>query len=147
MLAFSRLFACFGRDTDCHLLACLFVSCFFMQDNQALLKELRKRAKNACAKRVTKRVERYKNRLKEQLPSQITIWDAREERLLKILSGITGVPIAALLVRQCPDPPVEADPDTDDESKTNHEEDECISNETEVSNKICLLYTSPSPRD
>ena len=109
---------------------------FFRQDNQALLKELRQRARNAVVKRVAKRVERYKNRLKEQLPSQIIIWSAREDRLLKIISGITGVPIAALLVRQCPDPPVEADPGTDDESKQHHEEDKCISNETEVSNKM-----------
>ena len=117
-----------------------------MQDNQALLKELRKRAKNAMAKRVEKRVTRYKNRLKEQLPSQIIVWKAREERLLKILSGVAGVPIAALLVRECPDPPVEADPDTDDESKIHHEEDECTSNETEVSNNNMLDAKDPTIR-
>ena len=109
---------------------------FFRQDNQVLLKELRKRTRNAVVKRVAKRAERYKNRLKEQLPSQIIIWSAREDRLLKIISGITGVPIASLLVRQCPDPPVEADPDIDGKSKQHHEEDKCISNETEVSNNM-----------
>lgn len=96
--------------------------CLRAQDKQALLQELRRRAKQAVAKRVAKRVERYKKKLKEQLPSQITVWSAREERLLKIISGTSGVPIAALLIRQCPDPPAEVDPDTDDEAK---KEDEC----------------------
>ena len=86
-----------------------------------MLKELRKRAKEAVAKRVEKRVERYKNKLKQQLPSQISLWSAREDRLLKIISKKAGVSIAALLIRQCPNPPCEVDPDTDDETKTEDE--------------------------
>ena len=85
-------------------------------------------------KRATKRVERYKNQLTEQLPSQINLWSAREQRLLKIISGTAGVSIAALLVRQCPDPPSEVDPDTDDESKTDKHEDTTTSEECKVSN-------------
>ena len=114
-----RLFVLSGCVIETRMFACL---CLRAQDKQALLQELRRRAKQAVAKRVAKRVERYKKKLKEQLPSQITVWSAREERLLKIISGTSGVPIAALLIRQCPDPPAEVDPDTDDEAK---KEDEC----------------------
>ena len=93
--------------------------CILQAERQTLLlEELRKRAKEAVAKRVEKRVERYKNKLKQQLPSQISLWSAREDRLLKIISKKAGVSIAALLIRQCPNPPCEVDPDTDDETKT-----------------------------
>ena len=99
--------------------------CILQAERQTLLlEELRKRAKLAVKKRVAKRVERYKNKLKKQLPSQIAVWGARETRLLNIVSGTAGVPIAALLVRQCPDPPEEVDPDTDDECKTDEVRDE-----------------------
>ena len=70
------------------------------------------------AERNTKRVEIYKNKLKDQLPSQIRVWNDREQRLVKVVSGTAGFSLVALLVRQCPDPPTEVDPDTDDESKT-----------------------------
>ena len=62
--------------------------------------------------------------MKEQLPSQILLNGvaAREDRLLKIISGTAQVSITSLLLRQCPDPPSEVDPDTDDESKNDKHE-------------------------
>ena len=81
------------------------------------LKQLRKRAKEAIAKRVAKRVTVYKKKLLQRLPSQIEVWRAREKRLLSVTTAFKGIGISALLVRECPDPPVEADPDTDDEGK------------------------------
>ena len=62
------------------------------------LKELRTRAKNAVAKRAAKRIAKYKERLTENLPSQIDVWNKRETRLLKLITGKSGVSIAALLV-------------------------------------------------
>ena len=79
------------------------------------MKEIRNRAKQAVAKRIAKRVAKYKKKLCTNLPPQIEKWKAREQRLLQVLSGTAGVPIDALLVRECPDPPVEVDPDTDEE--------------------------------
>lgn len=81
------------------------------------LKQLRKRAKKAIAKRAAKRVAAYKQRLIQRLPSQIELWRSRENRLLSVITAVHGISISALLVRECPDPPVEADPDTDDEGK------------------------------
>ena len=85
------------------------------------LKELRTRAKNAVAKRAAKRIAKYKERLTENLPSQIDVWNKRETRLLNLITGKSGVSIAALLVRECPDPPKEIDPDTDDD-ESKHED-------------------------
>ena len=45
------------------------------------------------------------------------MWCKRESRLHVIISGAAGLSIAVLLLRECPDPPVENDPDTDEESK------------------------------
>ena len=88
------------------------------------LKEIRKLAKQAVAKRIGKRVVKYKNRLRKNLPSQIKIWSEREKRLLAVITGSAGVPIDALLMRECPDPPAEVDPDTDeDETKTDDQTD------------------------
>ena len=52
-----RLFVLSGCVIETRLFACL---CLRAQDKQALLQELRRRAKQAVAKRVAKRVERYK---------------------------------------------------------------------------------------
>ena len=97
--------------------------CLLFVQRAEHLKEIRNLAKKAVAKRVTKRVAKYKKKLRENLPSQIKIWDAREQRLLQVITGMAGVPVDALLVRECPDPPVEVDPDTDEEeTKTDHAE-------------------------
>ena len=85
-----------------------------MQDH---LKELRGRARRALAKRNAQRIAVYKEKLSKNLPSQIDLWRKRESRLLDLITGKSGVSIAALLVRQCPDLPKEIDPDTDEESK------------------------------
>ena len=53
--------------------------------------------------------------MSENLPSQIELWKKRESRFLNLVTGKSGVLITALLVRQCPDPPKENDPDTDNE--------------------------------
>ena len=106
---------CLGCLIAFHLLYFLL---FCLQDERALFKELKKRAKQVMAERNKKRVEIYKNKLKDQLPSQIRVWNDREQRLVKVVSGTAGFSLVALLVRQCPDPPTEVDPDTDDESKT-----------------------------
>ena len=45
------------------------------------------------------------------------MWGASESRLLSIISGVAGLSNAVLLSRECPDPPIEIDPDTDEESK------------------------------
>ena len=54
------------------------------------LKEIRKLAKQAVAKRIGKRVVKYKNRLRKNLPSQIKIWSEREKRLLAVITGSAG---------------------------------------------------------
>ena len=69
------------------------------------------------AMRTAKRVAAYKTRLTESLPSQIELWTARENRLLSVVTGAKGISVAALLVRECPDPPIELDPDTDEEEE------------------------------
>ena len=106
-----------SKQVSCVVFFVFLLIIAWSQDNQDLLRELKKREKEAMVKRATKRVERYKNQLAEQLSSQINVWSAREQRLLKIISGTDGVSIAALL----PDPPSEVDPDTDDESKKDDE--------------------------
>ena len=87
------------------------------------MRELRRRAKIAVAKRTAKRVAKYKERLSQSLPSQIELWKKRESRLLNLITGKSGCSIAALLVRECPDPPKEIDPDTDDE-ESKHDDNE-----------------------
>ena len=90
------------------------------------------RAQKAIAKRSASRIASYKNRLSENLPSQIKLWQKRESRLLDLITGKSGISIAALLVRQCPDPPEENDPDTDDEESKQEDKqktDECKHNE------------------
>ena len=84
------------------------------------MKELRRRARRAIAKRNAQRIAVYKEKLSENLPCQIDLWRKRESRLLDLITGKSSVSIAALLVRECPDLPKEIDPDTDEESK--HEE-------------------------
>ena len=74
------------------------------------------------AKRVAKRIAVYKAKLVKNLPSQIELWKRRESRLLNLITGKSGVSIAALLVRECPDPPEEIDPDTDDEESKHEDE-------------------------
>ena len=89
---------------------------------------MRKRAQKAIANRSAKRIAAYKHRLSENLPSQIELWKKRETRLLTVITGKSGVSIEALLVRQCPDPPEENDPDTDDEESKHEDEtkiDQC----------------------
>jgi len=81
------------------------------------LREIRKKSKQAIANREKKRIDAYKRGLKTSLPLEIKLWGARELRLLDIISGAAGLSNAVLLMRECPDPPVEIDPDTDEESK------------------------------
>ena len=82
------------------------------------MKEIRRRAKAAVQKRLCIRVAKYKVKLRKNLPPQIEAWSKREKRLIAAITG--AVPLDALLVRECPDPPVEVDPDTDEEeTKTN----------------------------
>jgi len=92
------------------------------------LREIRLLAKKAVAKRVAKRVIAYKQTLRKNLPSQIEKWDAREKRLFQLIAGKTDLPIDVLLVRECPDPPEEVDPDTDEEETK--KSDDAIPNET-----------------
>ena len=80
------------------------------------------RAQKAIANRSAKRIAAYKKKLCENLPSQIELWKKREERLLGLITGKLNVSIAALLVRQCPDPPEENDPDTDEEESKHEDE-------------------------
>ena len=86
------------------------------------LKELRRRAQKAIAKRAAQRIAVYKQKLSENLPSQIDLWHKREMRLLNAITGKSGVSVASLLVRACPDPPKENDPDTDDEESKHEDE-------------------------
>ena len=90
------------------------------------LREIRARAQKALAQRYRKRAEKYKLKLKQNLPSQIKLWNLREKRLFSVMTGSSGVSIAALLARECPDPPMEVDPDTDEESKV---QDDLFENE------------------
>lgn len=86
------------------------------------------RAQKAIANRSAKRIAAYKKKLSENLPLQIELWKKREARLLGLITGKSNVSIAALLVRQCPDPPEENDPDTDEEESKHEDEgktDEC----------------------
>ena len=92
------------------------------------MKELRRRARRAIAKRNAQRIAVYKEKLSENLPCQIDLWRKRESRLLDLITGKAGVSIAALLVRQCPDLPKEIDPDTDEESKHEDKEKENAGN-------------------
>ena len=94
--------------------------CFTLQEH---LRELRRRAKIAVTKSTAKRVAKYKDRLSQSLPSQIELWKKRESRLLNLKTGKSSCSIAALLVRECPDPPKEIDPGTDDE-ESKHEDNE-----------------------
>ena len=86
------------------------------------LRELRTQLSKIAKERAAKRVTAYKDNLKKHLPSQIKLWNARENRLLTILTGSKGISITALLHRECPDPPVELDFDTDDETKEEERE-------------------------
>ena len=88
-----------------------------VQTRKFFLKELRKKSKQVIAKRDKQRIDAYKKGLRTSLPSEIELWGAREARLLAIISGSSGLSKAVLLSRECPDPPVEMDPDTDEESK------------------------------
>ena len=81
------------------------------------MREIRKKSKQVIANKEKKRIEAYKRGLKKSLPEEIELWGARESRLLGIVSGAAGLSNAVLLMRGCPDPPVEIDPDTDEESK------------------------------
>ena len=54
--------------------------------------------------------------------------------LLTVITGKSGVSIEALLVRQCPDPPEENDPDTDDE-ESKHEDEKILINANMVTAK------------
>lgn len=95
-----------------------YVFLFFFLKRAAHLKEIRRRAKAAVQKRLCIRVAKYKVKLRKNLPPQIEAWSKREKRLIAAITG--AVPLDALLVRECPDPPVEVDPDTDEEeTKTN----------------------------
>ena len=104
------LFVCHTYFTQC---VCFLV----VQRTKHHLRELRARAQKACQQRCRKRVEKYKLKLKQNLPSQIKLWSRRENRLLSVMTGSSGISIVARLARECPDPPVEVDPDTDEESK------------------------------
>ena len=93
------------------------------------------RARKAIANRAAKRIAAYKKKLSETLPSQIELWKKREARLLGLITGKSNVSIAALLVRQCPDPPEENDPDTDEEESKHEDEgktDECKDDGSDV---------------
>ena len=83
------------------------------------------RARIAITKRNAQRIAAYKDKLSQNLPSQIKLWRKRESRLLEVITGKSGLSIAALLVRQCPDPPkeIDLDPDTDDD-ESKHDDDE-----------------------
>ena len=99
------------------------------------LKELRRRAQEAIAKRTAQRIAVYKQKLSENLPSQIDLWRKRELRLVNAITGKSGVSVASLLVRACPDPPKENDPDTDDEESKHEDErkiDECKDDDIKV---------------
>lgn len=88
-----------------------------MQVRKLFLREIRKKSKQAIAKREQKRIDAYKRGLRTSLPLEIKLWGARESRLFEIISGAAGLSNAVLLTRECPDPPAEIDPDTDEESK------------------------------
>ena len=98
---------------------------FVQKKRIQLLRELKQKSKQAFAKRVQKRIDAYKTVLRTSLPSEIELWGARESRLLSIISGSAGLSNAVLLTRECPDPPVEIDPDTDEESKQTEATDVC----------------------
>ena len=88
-----------------------------VQVRKLFLREIRKKSKQAIAKREQKRIDAYKRGLRTSLPLEIKLWGVRESRLFEIISGAAGLSNAVLLTRECPDPPVEMDPDTDEESK------------------------------
>ena len=56
--------------------------CLFIVQRAEHLKEIRNLAKKAVVKRVAQRIAKYKKKLRQNLPSQVKIWDAREQRLL-----------------------------------------------------------------
>lgn len=99
-----------------HPLFCFYLMCH-VQVRKFFLRELRQKSKKLIAKRDKQRIDAYKNGLRISLPTEIELWGAREARLLAIISGSAGLSNAVLLLRECPDPPVEMDPDTDEESK------------------------------
>ena len=88
-----------------------------VQMRKLFLRELREKSKQAFVKKERKRIDAYKRGLRTSLPLEIKLWGERETRLLGIISGTAGLSNAVLLMRECPDPPVEIDPDTDEESK------------------------------
>ena len=107
-----------------------FLSCYLCFQRFAHLKEIRKRAKEAVANRIRKRVAKYKSRLRTNLPSQIKKWTEREKRLIDVITGAAS--LDALLVRECPDPPVEVDPDTDEEETKTDEQTTTLPEEGKV---------------
>lgn len=101
-------------------LRCVSAFYFYVFQRFAHLKEIRQRAKEAVANRIRKRVAKYKSRLRTNLPPQIEKWTEREKRLIAVITGAAS--LDALLVRECPDPPVEVDPDTDEEETKTDEQ-------------------------
>ena len=80
--------------------------------------------------RIRKRVAKYKSRLRTNLPTQIEKWTEREKRLIAVITGTAS--LDALLVRECPDPPVEVDPDTDEEETKTDEQTTTLPEEGKV---------------
>ena len=111
------------------------MSCCCSQEH---LKELRSRARRAITKRNAQRIAAYKDKLCENLPSQIELWRKRESRLLDLITGKSGLSIAALLVRQCPDPPkeIDLDPDTDDEESKNADKENADKRKKDEDSKV-----------